>query len=203
MVSTSVTEPGLSPLIVRLQPIVSLSDDDFFQLCQDNRDLRLERSPNGEVLIMPPTGGETGRRSMRIAGQLDAWTEAHGQGVAFDSSTGFVLPTGAIRSPDAAWMLRERWDELPAPARERFVALVPEFVIELRSPSDRLADLQAKLQEYMTAGVALGWLIDGVTRAVHVYTPDAEVAAIDEPTRLCGDPVLPGFVLDLEPIWRG
>jgi Uma2 family endonuclease len=177
---------------------VALSEDDFFQLCQDNRDLRLERSPGGEVLIMPPTGGETGRRSLRIAGQLDAWTEIDGRGVAFDSSTGFLLPSGAIRSPDAAWMPRERWESVPSAARERFV---PDFVIELRSPSDRLADLQAKIAEYLAAGATLGWLIDPVERRAHVYASGSPLRVLDAPPRLSGEPVLPGFVLDLTAIW--
>lgn len=195
------TDAGLSPLVVRLRPIVTLSDDDFFQLCQDNRDLRLERGPHGEVLIMPPTGGETGRRSLRIAGQLDAWTENDGQGVAFDSSTGFLLPNGAIRSPDAAWMRRERWVAVPSLARERFVPVVPDFVIELRSPSDRLADLHAKIEEYLEAGVTLGWLIDPVDRRAHVYASGSPPRTLDAPASLSGDPVLPGFVLDLTSIW--
>jgi Uma2 family endonuclease len=196
-----VTEPGHAPLVVRLRPIVSLSDDDFFQLCQDNRDLRLERSTQGEVLIMPPTGGETGRRSLRIAGQLDAWTEANGSGVAFDSSTGFVLPSGAIRSPDAAWMTRERWESIPSTARDHFVPLAPEFIIELRSPSDRLVDLHAKMHEYRAAGVGLGWLIDPIEHRVHVYSADAEITELDQPAQLPGDPVLPAFILDLQPVW--
>jgi Uma2 family endonuclease len=199
--SAVVTEPGLSPLVVRLRPIVSLSDDDFLQLCQDNRDLRLERSPRGEVLIMPPTGGETGRRSLRIAGQLDAWTQVDGTGVAFDSSTGFALPGGAIRSLDAAWVRRERWEAIAGAARERFVPLVPDFVIELRSPSDRLEDLAAKLEEYRAAGARLGWLIDPMERRVHVYASGEAIAVIDAPERMPADPVLPGFVLELATVW--
>jgi Uma2 family endonuclease len=192
---------SLSPLVVRLHPIVELSDADFFQLCLDNRDLRLERSARGDVLIMPPTGGETGRRSMRIAGQLDRWAEQDGTGVAFDSSTGFVLPSGAIRSPDAAWVLRSRWDALAPEGREGFVRLAPDFLIELRSPSDRLDDLQAKMVEFVAAGVRLAWLIDPVDGRVHVYAPPSAAAALDRPARLSADPVLPGFVLDLEPLW--
>lgn len=199
--STHAAQMSLSPLVVRLHPIVDLSDDDFYQLCQDNRDLRLERSARGDVLIMPPTGGETGRRSMRLAGQLDAWTQRDGTGVAFDSSTGFALPTGSIRSPHVAWVRRSRWDELPAEARERFAPLAPDFVVELRSGSDRLADLEAKMAEYLAAGVLLGWLIDPVDGRVSVYRPESAVVILDRPSQLSGDPVLPGFVLDLEAIW--
>lgn len=191
---------GQSPLVVRLRPFVELSDDDFFELCQDNRDLRLERGAQGEVLIMPPTGGQTGRRNLRLAGQLDAWVERTGAGVGFDSSTGFRLPNGAIRSPDLAWVRQERWDALDAAARERFVPLAPDFVIELRSSSDRLEDLQAKLEEYRTAGTGLGWLIDPIEGRAHVYAADA-ITIHARPDRLLGDPVLPGLVLDLTSIW--
>ena len=199
--SARADQMSMSPLVVRLHPIVDLSDDDFYQLCQDNRDLRLERSAKGDVLIMPPTGGETGRRSMRLAGQIDRWAARDGTGVAFDSSTGFALPTGAVRSPDAAWVLGARWEALPAEARERFAPLAPDFVVELRSASDRLPDLQAKMDEYRAAGVRLGWLIDPVDSRVYVYDPSGADRVLDRPTQLSGDPVLPGFMLDLEPIW--
>lgn len=198
---TQTAAPGFPPLVARLAPFVTLTDDEFFRLCQANRDLRLERSAGGEVLIMPPTGGETGRRSLRIAGQLDAWTAADGTGVAFDSSTGFVLPTGAIRSPDAAWMLRERWNAIPTESREGFVPVAPDFVIELRSTSDRRADLEAKMDEYQAAGVRLGWLIDPVERCVLVYRQHQPTVSLAHPPRLDGSPLLPGFVLELDAVW--
>jgi Uma2 family endonuclease len=193
-------DTGQSPLIVRLRPFVELSDDDFFELCQENRDLRLERSAQGEVLIMPPTGGNTGRQNLRLAGQLDAWVERTGSGIGFDSSTGFRLPNGAIRSPDLAWVSSERWDALDESARERFVPLAPDFVLELRSGSDRLDVLQAKLADYLQAGVRLGWLIDPIEGKVHVYEAGA-VQMHDRPERLSGEPVMPGFELDLSSIW--
>lgn len=194
------TDTGLSPLIVRLRPFVELSDDDFFELCQENRDLRLERSAQGEVLIMPPTGGKTGSQNLRLAGQLDAWVERTGAGVGFDSSTGFRLPNGAVRSPDLAWVSSQRWDALDERERERFVPLAPDFVLELRSGSDRLDVLQAKLEEYRQAGVRLGWLVDPIENRVHVYTPES-IQFHDRPDRLGADPVMPGFELDLTAIW--
>lgn len=199
--SAVATDFGHAPLVVQLRPIMSLSDDDFFELCQQNPDVRLELSAAGEVLIMPPTGGETGRRNLRIAGQLDAWTEANKTGVAFDSSTGFSLPSGAIRSPDAAWMLRERWDAISPEARERFIPVAPDFVIELRSPSDRLDVLAAKMDEYLEAGVRLSWLLDPVEGRAYVYASGQPVTELDRPARLSGDPVLPGFVLELAAVW--
>jgi Uma2 family endonuclease len=199
--SNAANVPSLSPLVVRLRPVLTLSDDDFFELCRENRDLRLERGPHGEVLIMPPVGAETGRRGMRLAGQLDTWTERDGSGVAFDSSAGFAFPDGAIRSPDAAWVSRQRYEAVPESVRERFAPIVPDFVVELRSPSDRLADLELKLEEYRRAGVRLGWLIDPVERRVFVYRPDAEVEVLEQPPNVSAEPVLPGFVLDLTPIW--
>jgi Uma2 family endonuclease len=198
--STVLTESGFAPLAVQLRPILSLSDDDFFELCQQNPDVRLELSAAGEVLIMPPAGGETGRRNLIIAGELHAWTKANG-GVAFDSSTGFVLPSAAIRSPDAAWMPRERWDAIAPETRERFVPAVPDFVIELRSPTDSLPVLQAKMDEYLEAGVRLGWLVDPVDGRAYVYAAGRPVDALDRPSELAADPVLPGFVLELGSIW--
>lgn len=198
---SAATPMSIAPLVLRLEPLVTLSNDDFYQLCQDNRDLRLERSSRGEVMIMPPTGGETGRKSMRLAGRLDAWTERNGTGVAFDSSTGFALPNGAIRSPDAAWIRRERWEALTPADREGFPPLAPDFVVEIRSPSDRLPDLKAKMEEYRDNGVRLGWLIDPVESRAYVYEVGADVAEIEDPQTLCADPLLPGFTFDPTLIW--
>jgi Uma2 family endonuclease len=149
---------------------------------------------------MPPTGGKTGSRNLRLAGQLDAWVERTGLGAGFDSSTGFRLPNGAICSPDLAWVSRERWDSIDETARERFVPLAPDFVLELRSGSDRLDVLQAKLEEYREAGGRLGWLIDPIEGKVHVYEPGA-VQIHDRPERLSAGAVMPGFELDLASIW--
>lgn len=179
---------------------VMRTDEEFFRLCQDNAELRLERAADGEVLVMPPAGAETGRRNMSISVQLGSWARADGTGVAFDSSTGFTLPSSAVRSPDAAWLRREVWDALSEDEREGFAAVVPDFVVELRSKSDRLDVLLAKMEEYREAGVRLGWLIDPIERRVHVYRADEE-SVLEAPESLDGGDVLPNFVLSLVDVW--
>ena len=178
-----------------------LSEEQFVRLCQENPDLRLELTAQQELVIMPPTGLESGRRNLRIARRLDTWTEADGTGVAFDSSTMFTLPNGAKRSPDASWVRRERWDALAQEQRQGFGLLCPDFVIELRSSSDRLKDLQEKMQEYIANGAQLGWLIDPLEKRVHVYKPGQPVNVLEDPVSVSGDPVLPGFVLLVRELW--
>ena len=190
------------PLVVQLAPVIELSKDQFFEFCQLNRDLRIERNAKGELLIMPPAGGETGRGNAGITAQLWVWAKQDGTGVSFDSSTGFTLPNGAERSPDASWIRRSRWDQLPLEERQKFAPICPEFAIELRSPTDRLRTLQAKMQEYLDNGALLGWLIDPIVERVHVYRPGAPVEILTRPETLSGDSLLPGFVLDLREIWR-
>lgn len=180
---------------------INLSDEQFFQLCQDNSDLRFERTALGELVIMPPTGGNTGRRNIKITTQLEVWNSQAKLGEAFDSSTGFQLPNGANRSPDASWISLERWDALTPTEQERFVPLCPDFVVELRSASDALAPLQAKLQEYMENGAQLGWLIDPQQQVVEIYRPNQAVEVLQTPIQLSGESVLPGFVLDLSTIF--
>jgi Uma2 family endonuclease len=188
-------------LPLRIRAAVPFSEDEFFELCQINRDLRIERAADGEILIMPPTGGETGRRNSVLTAQLDRWSELDGTGVSFDSSTGFILPNGAMRSPDAAWVILARWRALSAEARAKFPPICPDFIIELRSPSDDLGKPRAKMEEYRASGARLGWLIDPVERRVHVYRPEVEVEVLDAPATVAGDPVLRGFVLDLSRLW--
>jgi len=188
-------------LPLRVRAAVPIGDDELFELCQINRELRIERTADGELWIMPPTGGETGRRNSALTAQLHRWSELDGTGVSFDSSTGFILPSGAERSPDAAWMTLVRWQALSAEARAKFPPICPDFVAELRSRTDDLAKLRAKMEDYRASGARLGWLIDPVERRVHVYRPDADVEALDTPATLSGDPVLRGFVLDLSRIW--
>jgi Uma2 family endonuclease len=188
-------------LPLRFRAAVPLSDDELFELCQVNRDLRIERTADGEIWVMPPTGGETGRRNSSLTAQLDRWSELDGSGVSFDSSTAFVLPNGAARSPDASWIALMRWQALSAEARAKFPPICPDFVVELRSRSDELGDLRAKMEEYRACGARLGWLIDPVERRVHIYRPGAEIETLDAPTTVAGDPVLRGFVLDLRRIW--
>lgn len=180
---------------------LSLSDDELFELCQRNRDLRIERTAQGEILVMSPAGGKTSDRNSELSGQLWLWARKDRTGRAFDSSGGFTLPNGAMRSPDAAWVERQRLGALPSSLQEKFLPLCPTFVIELRSPSDALASVEAKMEEYVANGARLGWLIDPIERRLHVYRPNAEVETLEEPSSVAGDPELPGFVLDLEEVW--
>jgi Uma2 family endonuclease len=183
---------------VRLRPASRLSDDDLFELCARNPELRIERTPEGEIIVMSPTGAEAGRRNFQLIAQLGQWVAGDGSGVGFDSSTGFLLPNGAERSPDASWVRRTRWDALTREQQRRFAPLCPDFVVELRSPSDTLADLQAKMDEYVACGAALGWLIDLDAKRAWVYRRGRPVEAIEHASKLVGDPELPGLVLDLD-----
>ena len=189
-------------LVVHARPDAGVTREQFREFCRLNNDLRIERTADGELVIMPPTGGETGRRNAEIAVQLGAWAKENGEGFAFDSSTGFDLPNGATRAPDAAWVRRSRLRQLTARQKEGFVALCPDFVVELRSPSDDLADVEAKTREYMDNGSELGWLIDHETRSVRVYRRGEGVEHLERPRALSGDPVLAGFVLELGEIWE-
>jgi Uma2 family endonuclease len=189
------------PLVLRLRPAIQLTEDQFFELCQLNRYLRIERNAQGELVIMAPTGWETGASNNQIARQLGDWAERDGSGVATDSSGGYRLPNGAVRAPDAAWILRSRVEQVPPAQRKQFLPLCPDFALELRSPSDRLQDVQDKVAEYVANGARLVWLLDPERRQVYVYRPDAPVERLDNPETISGDPVLPGFVLDLRRVW--
>ncbi len=189
------------PLVFHLRPAVELTRDQFFELCQLNRDIRLERTAQGDVLIMPPTGGKAGARNALLGAQITAWAQRDGTGIVFDSSTGFELPNGAVRSPDVSWVQRARLTQLTAAQKEKFLPLCPDFVVELRSPSDSLAAAQEKMEEYLGHGAQLGWLIDAAARRVYAYRAGAAIEHLDQPSRLSADPVLPGFVLDLGSVW--
>jgi len=179
-----------------------MTDEQFFEFCQVNRDLHIERNKSGEILIMPPTGSETGNRDARIIQQLMNWTDEDGTGIAFSSSTGFKLSTGAQRSPDASWMKLERWNALSLEQQQKFAPICPDFVVELRSPSDNLQPLQEKMQEYMSEPEAqLGWLIDRKHHKVYIYRPGQPEECLNQPTTISGDPVLPGFILDMSKVW--
>ncbi len=199
--TTLTTQPSPIPLSLDLDPLVDLGTEEFFEFCQRNRDLRIERTATGEILIMPPAGGKTSNRNSRISGQLQTWSDADGSGEVFDSSGGFQLENGAIRSPDAAWVELDRLRSLEIGKKERFLPLCPTFVIELRSPSDPLSSVEAKMREYLDNGAQLGWLIDPKERNVHVFRPGADVEIEAEPLTLSADPELPGFVLRLGRIW--
>lgn len=186
-----------SHLPLTIQPSRPLDDEALFELCRANRDLRIERSARGEIRIMSPTGGETGRRNFLLTALFGAWAMRDGSGVGFDSSTGFLLPNGAERSPVVAWIRKERWEALTPEQRAKFVPLCPDFVIELRSPSDELAALQAKMEEYLACGAELGWLIDPQAKRVWIYRAGVTAECLQSPGTLSGAPLLPGFVLDL------
>ena len=190
------------PLVMHLQPVFELTDEQFFDLCRINRELRMERTSQGDLLIMPPTGGDTGRRNAGLSALLTSWSWEDNTGVTFDSSTGFALPNGAIRSPDAAWVTRSRLEALSDEQKASFLPLCPDFVVELRSPSDSLTGLQAKMQEYIDNGAQLGWLLDPQNRDVYVYRPNQPVEHLENVMSLSGDPVLRGFVCPLQRIWE-
>ncbi|NJN85953.1 MAG: Uma2 family endonuclease [Leptolyngbyaceae cyanobacterium SL_7_1] len=178
-----------------------MTDEQFYEFCLANRDLRIERTAIGDVIIMPPAFSDTGNRNFNIATQLGTWTEQNGTGVGFDSSAGFTLPNGATRSPDAAWITLERWNGLTDAQKASFAPICPDFVIELRSSSDTLTSLQTKMQEYITNGALLGWLIDRNTRTVYIYRPDREPERLDNPETVNGAPELPGLELRMAKIW--
>ncbi len=190
-----------SPLVLHLKPIINLTDEEFFEFCQINRDLRIERTTNGELLIMSPTGSDTGNRNAKLIVQLGIWAERDGTGTYFDSSTGFTLPNGAERSPDAAWIKLERWNALTSEQKKKFAPICPDFVVELRSASDNLAPLKTKMEEYIKNGASLGFLIDRKNRDVYIYRPGVGVECLKNPATVSGESVLPGFVLDLSKIW--
>ena len=186
----------MTALILNLSPTIELTDEQFFQLCQNNQDLRIERTAQGELIIMPPTGWGSGSRNARLTQRLGNWTDANGAGVAFDSSTGYKLPNGANRSPDASWISRKRLKALnPDPAR--FMPMAPDFAVELRSATDGLRATKRKMQEYLDCGVRLCWLIDPQNQQVEIYRLGKDVEVLKSPASLFGEDVLPGFVLDL------
>lgn len=173
----------------------------FEQLCRDNRDLRLELTSQGELIVMPPAGSKTGQRNSSLTRQIGSWVLRNGTGVAFDSSTGFTFPDGAILSPDGSWIRRERWNTLTKEEQEGFAPICPDFVVELRSHSDSLSRLQTKMQDYIENGAGLAWLIDPIKREVHIYRPDHDIEVLIDPEVVSGDPLLPGFSLRLAELW--
>ena len=195
------TEIEIHPLVVRMHPVINLTDDQFFEFCQINRDLRIERTATGELLIMPPTGSETGGSNFELAVQFGIWVKQDGTGKGFDSSTGFTLPNGATVSPDLSWVKLERWNALSKEQRTTFAPISPDFIVELRSKSDTLKDLQEKMQQYINNGVRLGWLIDRRQSRVYVYRPGVSVECLENPETVSGEPELPGFVLEMKEIW--
>ncbi|MFB2878614.1 Uma2 family endonuclease [Floridanema aerugineum] len=189
-------------IVLRMPPELQMTDEQFFEFCQINRDLQIERNKFGELLIMPPTGSDSGNREARIIQQLMNWADKDGTGIAFSSSAGFTLSTGAERSPDASWIKLERWNSLTPEQQQKFAPICPDFVVELRSPSDNLKPLQEKMEEYMREpGIQLGWLIDRKNRQVYIYCPNQAVEILDNPETVSGDRVLSGFVLNMNKVW--
>lgn len=184
-----------------LEMAVAGSDDALLALGAAHPTLRIEREASGALRVMSPTGSETGNKNFNLAVIVGTWIRANGLGRGFDSSTGFTLPNGAVKSADLAWVRNERWDALTLEERTKFAPICPDFVLELRSPSDKLDELQDKLAEFIANGAQLGWLIDPFERKVHVYRPGVEPVELVEATSVDGDPVLPGFVLHLAEIW--
>ena len=178
-----------------------VTHEQFQQIAAVNRDLRLERTATGELIIMAPTGSDTGYRNQDMSGQLWLWNRQTKLGVVFDSSSGFKLPNDADRSPDASWVKLERWHTLTPKEQEGFAPLCPDFVVELRSKSDNMEPLREKMREYIANGSCLGWLIDRKNHKVEIYRQNQDVEILDNSTTLSGEDLLPGFVLDLTDVW--
>ncbi|MEH2117653.1 Uma2 family endonuclease [Nostoc sp.] len=191
-----------SPLVLQIPSSMQMTDEQFFEFCQMNRDLRIERNKFGEISIMPPTGGTTGNRGGNIFGQLWVWSEQDGTGITFSSSTEFKLSTGAERSPDASWIQLERWNALSPEQERKFAPICPDFVVELKSSSDNLQTLKEKMEEYMNEpGIQLGWLIDRKQRKVYIYRPGLPNECLDNPATVSDESVLPGFILNMSKVW--
>lgn len=178
-----------------------ISDKDFEEFCRENPELKVEQNATGEIIVMPPTGGTTGNRNYSLIIDFGNWDRRNKKGKGFDSSTVFVLPNGAKRSPDLAWIKIERWNALTKEQQDKFPPLCPDFVVELRSQTDSLKTLQAKMREYIENGAQLGWLIDPTKRKVYVYRPNEEVEILNEPEEISGEPLLPKFTLELKDFW--
>jgi len=181
--------------------VTHMTPEQFEQVCEQHRKLRLELTSSGELIVMPPTSPLTGMRNADLIYQLKAWARKDATGVSFDNTAGFILPNNAIRSPDASWVRSEKWDSLSQQQKDRFGQFCPDFVAELRSGTDRLPVLLRKLEEYMANGASLGWLIDPSTRRVYVYRPNQEVVVLDNPESVSGERLLPGFSLQMAELW--
>lgn len=201
MITTVRTHAPAQHLVIHL-PKGPMNEAEFFAFCTANPELQIERTAQGEVIVMSPTGAYSSYRNLLIGSMLYLWALQDGTGAAFDSSGGFRLPNGAMRSPDAAWVRRTRLARFTQAEKRTFLPLCPDFVVELRSETDRREDLRAKMEEYLANGAQLGWLIDPLEQAVTVYRPDAAPVHLEHPATITGDPELPGFTLELGPIWE-
>ena len=200
--AASTVEQAHAPLTIRFEPVIEMTGELFEQFCALNDDLRIERTAEGVIELMPPVYSDTGAKELDIGADLKVWARSDASGVAFGSNTGFTLSNGAMRSPDASWILRTRLDSLTSEEKRGFSSICPDFVIELRSESDRLSVLQDKMEEYMANGAQLGWLLDPLQMQAHIYRPGTQPEILDAPESLSADPELPGFTLDLKPIWE-
>ena len=190
--------------VIKFKPLTYMDDEQFARFCALNDDLRIERNAKGDIILIPPAFTYTSKQNMKISSQLDNWAENDGTGIAYESSAGYKLPNGALRSPDASWVLISRLRELTPDEGSGFYSVCPDFVIELRSTSDSLSALQEKMQEYIDNGARLGWLIDPISspKSIHIYRPQARVEILDEPSEVSGEPELPGFTLNLHRVWE-
>ena len=196
-------EERVKEIVIHFSPILKkMGEEGFFDFCMLNKDINLELTSEGDLIIMPPTGGKTGRRNSELNFAVAGWAKKDGAGQSFDSSTMFSLPNGAKRSPDSSWVKNERWDALSDEEQEQFPPLCPDFVVELRSPSDSIKMLQEKMEEYIENGAQLGWLLDPFERNVYVYRPQAEVEILEDPEAVSGEPLLRGFTLDVRALWE-
>ena len=186
---------------IRIRPTVPLDDDALLAISAANQPLRIEQCPDGELIFMPPSGSDVGRITFAIMVRFGAWVERDGSGIGFTTDTGFRLPNNAVRGPDTSWIRKERWEAITPELRKKFVPLAPDFVIEIRSPSDRLRDQKAKLEEYMACGVQLGWLIDPIKHTIWIYRPGKQPERQTNPERIVGEPPIDGFVLELHDLW--
>ncbi len=206
--ATDVQTISLSETYLPTQPFTldfhsaRLSDEQFEELCRNNRDMKFELSAKGELIIVPPTSPESGWKNSKINARTENWSENDDTGIVFDSSTMFTLPNGAKRSPDVSWMTREKWDSLSPSEKRKFSRVVPDFVIELLSPTDTLSEIQEKMEEYIENGVRLGWLIDPLEKQVSVYRANGEVEVFDNPETVSGEDVLVGFELHPRELWQ-
>ena len=195
-------EVGHAPFIIRFEPVIEMTSELFEQFCALNDEMRIELTAEGLIEIMPLLKGDAGAKEADLVIDLGIWARANGEGRVFGPNGTFTLPSGAVRMPDASWVSNARYDALTDEEKNDYTPLCPDFVVELRSRSDRLSVLQAKMEEYIANGARLGWLLDPLQRQAHIYRPNAQSEILENPESISADPELPGFTLDLNPIWE-
>ncbi len=199
----SATLSVLGPVEINFATLLKqMDEEEFYEFCRINSELRIERTKEGAIIVMPPTYTKTGGRNFELTASFGVWVKQDGTGRGYDSSTGFTLPNGAKRAPDLSWIRNERWNALSDKDQQRFARICPDFVVELRSETDSLKTLREKMAEYIENGAQLGWLIDPLKKQVHVYRPNTAVEVLDNPQTVSGEPLLSGFVLNVQEIWN-